>query len=218
MKRRNRIRTWMVPAMLLASVLAASPASATTILNGSFELGTDPGSFAHHSAGSSGITDWNVLADTVAYIGSYWVASDGARSIHLNGVNGPSGISQTLETVAGWTYLVGFDYAANPSGAAIKTLRVSAAGEFQDYTFDSTGRTVSNMGWSGGTFEFVASGSETVLSFASVGPAGFFGPALDNIELVSAEGPPISTPEPGTALILMAGLLGLGAFRRFGQP
>ena len=67
-------------------------AQAATLVNGSFEDGVDPGVFTTLGEGSGNITGWSIygggVAGTIDYIGSYWNASDGNRSIDLNG-NGP---------------------------------------------------------------------------------------------------------------------------------
>ena len=98
-------------------VMLAGPAYASTnlISNGSFELGTDPGgSFITEHVGGTDITDWSVLAENVDYIGGYWQAADGSRSIDLSGYFANGVISQTINTVAGQTYSLTFDVSANP--------------------------------------------------------------------------------------------------------
>src|SRR6185369_7781864 len=83
------------------------------IQNGSFEDGADPGSYTGLGAGSGAITSWTVDPDSVDYIGSYWVASDGARSVDLSG--GAAGaLRQTFAPVVSQEYLVTFDMAGNP--------------------------------------------------------------------------------------------------------
>ena len=87
--------------------------------NGSFEEGTvDPGSFITLSAfDNTSITGWTVSSGSIDLIGSHWVASDGDRSIDLNG-NEPGAISQTFDTEPGAVYNVLFDMAGNPDDPA----------------------------------------------------------------------------------------------------
>jgi hypothetical protein len=91
---------------------AGSSAQAASFTNGSFELGSDPGSFSTVFQGDGAtITGWLVggpSGASVDYIGSYWEAADGTRSIDLSGTsNYPDGpikwgeISQTFDTISG---------------------------------------------------------------------------------------------------------------------
>ena len=103
----------------------------------------------------------------------------------------PGAISQDLSTTSGTTYKVDFAMAGNPAGSPVtKTMEVSAAGFSETFTFDTTGKTLADIGWEPRTFYFVATGSTTTLEFKSldpnVGPLPAFGPAIDD---VSADAP-----------------------------
>lgn len=162
--------------------LVAGAYAAPINSNGSFEDGVNPGVFTQLLPGSTNIDDWTVVSGSVDYIGTYWVSSDGSRSLDLTGSNGqPGAVSQTFTTVAGHTYVVTFDLAGNPAGGpVVKTLEVDAGGTPATYTFDTTGRTLTDMGWTEETFTFTATGTSTTLTFTSL-DSGFFGPALDNV-------------------------------------
>ena len=170
-------------AVSASSVLAAGPFS-----NGSFETGTTPGSFTTLVAGdSTSIPGWLVSTGTVDYIGTYWTAADGSRSIDLSG-NGPGAISQTFTTIAGATYHVSFALSGNPAGApAVKTLTVDAGGAPTTYSYDTAAaaNTLADMKWSTKTFTFTAASATTSLTFTST-TAGFFGPALDKVTVAAA--------------------------------
>ena len=95
------------------------------------------------------MTGWTVSSGTVDYIGTYWQASNGARSVDLNGGN-TGAISQTFPTVPGLTYNVTFDMSGNPAGGpALKTMNVSAGGASTAYSYDviASGTTLANMKW-----------------------------------------------------------------------
>lgn len=157
--------------------------------NGGFELpGT--GDSLNVPKNSTFITGWVVTKDNVDYISSYFQPSEGRYSIDLDG-NTPGAIAQTFATAAGTNYTVTFDMAGNTGGGSgVKSMRVSAAGSSQDFTFDTTGKSPSNMGWTTKTFVFTATVASTTLEFASLGSAGSnAGPALDNVRVTTGGTP-----------------------------
>jgi choice-of-anchor C domain-containing protein len=179
----KKILTGGIASVALSLGLVAGVYAASVNTNGSFETGVDPGVFTPLAAvDNSSIDDWTIVSGNVDYIGSYWTSSDGDRSLDMTGSDGSAGaVSQTLTTVSGHTYEVTFDLAGNPAGPpAIKTLEVDAGGAPQSYTFDTTGQSLADMGWTQETFTFTASGPSTTLTFTSLDP-GFYGPALDNV-------------------------------------
>ena len=191
--------------LLTMLVLAtAGLAQAQMITNGSFELSTrDPGSgFFSVFPGQTTITGWDVISDDVHYMGTFWEASDGDRSIDLDGTDGSAGgVSQTFATTPGMTYGLTFDMAGNPArGPIIKPMRVFADGQSQDFTFDITGRTFSDMGWTSMNWSFVADDTQATLRFQSLTGSGW-GPAIDNVSLN-----PSVVPVPGAVLLGMLGL------------
>jgi hypothetical protein len=70
----------IIAAMVVVASAAVplSSAGAVSILNGSFEIGVDPGSFTNLNAGSTNITDWTIASGNIDYIGDYWTAADGS--------------------------------------------------------------------------------------------------------------------------------------------
>jgi choice-of-anchor C domain-containing protein len=195
---------------IATSLALAFSANAATILNGSFEDGTAPGGFTTVGAGETAITGWTVGGNSVDYIGSYWTAQDGSRSIDLAG-NGIGMISQTLATIAGQAYRVSFWVARNPDGGLNpRTGFVGWNGSNSQFSFNNPNSTLTNMGWEQRSFTFAATGTSTTLSFAAdpATSAGAFGAALDNVVIAAV-------PEPATWLMLILGfgLVG-GAMRR----
>ncbi len=197
-------------AVATAAMLATS-ANAVGIINGSFELGTDPGSYTTLAGGDTSITGWVVEPAGVDYIGTYWTASDGVRSLDMSALDK----GQIMQVITGLTtgvrYSVGFDMSANPGGGNdTKRMIVAATGgvaTLYTYTRDPL-QTTSNMLWTHMTYTFVASGSTQDLTFMSLeqNPSG---PALDNVSLSVI-------PEPGVwaMLGLGFGLAGYAARRR----
>ena len=178
------------------------------ISNGSFELGQDPGpNFTPLSIGATNITDWTVI-EPVDYIGGTWVASDGNRSVDLSELSAGR-IEQTFNTIVGENYTVTFDLAGNPIGGPIvKSMTVLAAGDSANFTFDTTGRSTSNMGWETNTWMFTATGSTTTLSFISNTNTNA-GPALDNVSVSETVVTDVNEPQTlmmlGTAILIALG-------------
>ncbi len=203
--------------MSLAAValvaLIPTTSRADLIQNGSFEIGPNPGGHLTLSAGSTAISGWTVVGaglkpdENIDYIGATWVASDGNRSLDLNGYYKTGGIQQGFDTVVGQSYLVQFDMAGNPDGGPLlKKMRVSAIGaatQFDDFSFKVTDKTREAMGWTTMEWTFVADDTYTILQFMSTVTGqnlDAWGPALDNVR-VSA------VPVPGAVLL---GVMGLG--------
>ncbi len=203
------IRTALVAAACASVCGFATSASAAAFVNGSFELGVDPGSaFVTLAGGSTAITGWVVGGDSVDYIGGYWQAEDGSRSVDLSG-NADGSISQTFDTVAGQTYQVDFDLAGNPDGGiGPKVAIVTANGaQQQSDTFIVTGAdTHSSMGWTPYVYDFTANSASTTLTFASAANSPY-GPVLDNVSVVAV-------PEPASWALIILGFGGLGALLR----
>lgn len=209
---------------LAAALLAfstAGHAATNLITNGSFELGTNPGVSKSLNGGSTAITGWKVGGASVDYIGSYWQAHDGKRSIDLSGSTKKNGsyagsVSQTFATAIGKTYQVNFWMAGNPDGAPwLKTILTSAtnAGAIDQLyadTFSVTPglNTRANMGWQQRSFRFTATGTKTTLNFQSAVNTAY-GAALDDVSAMAV-------PEPAVWGMMIAGfgVIGFQARRR----
>ncbi len=78
--------------------------------------------------------------------------------------------------------------AGDPVGAPqIKQMRVTAAGQGRNFSFDVSGRSTNNMGWQTKSWVFTATSTSTTLEFSSLNQGGgSSGPALDNVSVVSA--------------------------------
>jgi len=191
--------------LVLAGTSLAGPSIVT---NGSFETGPEiPGSFVTLNGGSTAITGWTVMGANIDYIGPFWVASDGERSLDLSGA-AAGGIMQDLTTVVGTSYLVEFDMAGNGrSGPVIKDMDVKASSsQCQVFSFDTTGTTFADMGWETMQWSFVAENPVTTLQFISL-TDGVYGPTLDNVKVTDMTP---TVPAPGAVILasLGAGLTG----------
>ncbi|MBL1099663.1 choice-of-anchor C family protein [Streptomyces coffeae] len=180
----------LVVAAVAAGVLAGTGtgAMAATAVSrfddGSFETPVAPAnSFQMVTAGGS-IGPWQVTAGSVDHIGAgFWQAAEGDQSVDLSGQSGGT-VAQTFTTVPGKRYTVTYSLAGNPaSGPAVKTGKVLVDGQnFQDFTFDTTGKSMTNMGYVTREVTFVATGASTTLAFASTTNTAA-GPVLDDVQV-----------------------------------
>jgi choice-of-anchor C domain-containing protein len=173
--------------------LPGVPDPENLIVNGSFEESSiNPGTYQDLPAGSTAITGWTVTGH-IDYVAALWAASDGKHSLDLDGsacnTHTPTGclggVKQSFATVAGQKYDVSFDLAGNPlNGPKVKTLKVSAAGQTQNFAFDITGHSAAHMGWKTEHWTSTATAAETTIEFDSADNApslSGYGPALDNV-------------------------------------
>ena len=208
----------MMKCILAAAVGAAlaGSASAATVVNGGFEEpGTFSGGWATYGVGSTAITGWEIEAGDVDLINTYWQHAEGSYSLDLGG-NVGARISQTVTgLVTGADYILNFALAGNPDGPpTIKMVEAAVGATAQTFSFDITGRTLTDMGWIYQALPFVAEAESMLLRFTSIDPplgeaGGFYGPALDDVSIRLA---PI--PLPAAGWLMLAGLGGLAALRR----
>ncbi len=173
----------VAPLLVLAVAPIALADSENLVLNGDFERGPTVGDYLQLNAPSARIGEWFILAGSVDYIGSYWQPADGRRSVDLSGA-GPGVIAQSIYTQPGMAYTVRFKLAGNPIVGGVKHLRVSAAGQRAEFTFDTTGRGRQNMGWVEHEWTFIADWDIVQLEFESLTPTGA-GPALDAVSVAA---------------------------------
>ena len=176
---------------LLFAVATLGVAHGAPFQNGSFESGSVPNTCNVYNLpiGNTTITGWTVNQGNIDWEGPPpcgWTASAGNNSIDLIG-SGVSigGIEQTFDTIPGQVYQVSFDLAGNYGGApVVKPLTVTVAGVTENYTFDTTGKSAGNMGWTRETFTFVANSSSSTLSFVcNIGFVTNAGAAIDNVRV-----------------------------------
>ncbi len=194
---------------LLSCIGMQAHATQNLVMNGGFEADPPSGLVNTFQAGSSGLSGWSIVFGNVDLVGSaLWAAAAGNNSLDLNGTR-KGGIAQSLSTIKGQKYQLSFDLAGNFFGGdPVKEVSVNLASNGL-FTFNTAGKSASNMGWSRYTTTFVAQSASTVLSFAS-NKRGAYGPALDNVSVTAV-------PEPETYAMLFAGLVLVGCRTRRGS-
>lgn len=201
---------------LMAAVLSLPlVASASLVVDGGFETPVTAGNFTTFNVGTMGA--WSVVSGSVDLIHNYWQPAGGLQSVDTAGnINGT--ISQMINGLTiGQAYLLTFQMAGNPDGGnKLKTLQVTFGSYTQTFTFDATGKTRSNMGWTLKSAQFVATANSMLLSFQdqTAPPGTPYGSALDNVALVPV--PEASTVTAGALLLLPFGVGLLRTWRK--QP
>lgn len=204
----------LLSASVLSLALLSGAASAATISNGSFETGAATGSFLPLGTGSTSITGWTVASGSIDYIGSYWTAQDGGRSIDLAGSGRGSISTMITGLVTGKAYELSFWMSGNPEGTPkTKTMDVTLANpvvtESYSYNIKTSGNTRDDMKWEQFALRFTATSSSSLLTFAAAngGANSAFGPALDNVSISAV-------PVPASGMLLFGALGGIAALRR----
>ncbi len=193
---------------LAAAGLATSAGAAVNILvNPSFETGVSPDSVK--AAGSTDISGWTVSnAGGVFYAETSWNASEGNRSVDLNGT-GQGIIFQDVFLQIGKQYVLTFDYSAVPDGGRAVVPFVVGGRINQGFTYVvPVGHSASNMQYAQAEIKFTATSVLNRISFVS-GTTNGASAVIDNAFLSLV-------PEPATWGMLIAGfgMVGFSMRRR----
>lgn len=185
----KRLSLVVALSLLVGSWFSASAEEPTNLLvNGSFEEGPETGPFIPLDADSKEIKGWIISRGQIDYIGTYWNAADGKRSIDLHGSAGVGGVKQTFKTKKGTKYQVTLHLSVNPdSTKKDKKVTVAAAGEKKDFEIDGKDKKLDDMAWEKKTWEFTATDDETILEiFSAETEDTSCGPALDHVTVTRA--------------------------------
>jgi choice-of-anchor C domain-containing protein len=176
---------------------AAAPANLVT--NGSFEQpDLSPScAWSTYGAGSTQIAGWTVVGGSVdLHVGqncsALWATPDGTQAVDLNGLG--RGLKQNIATDPGQVYLLSFWMSGNGCQSQYKTLDVKFDGNVvgtpshDRYPYNI----VYPEGWELFEYTVAATSSISELSFVStsnISPAGWCGPAIDDVRLVAVPTP-----------------------------
>jgi choice-of-anchor C domain-containing protein len=178
-------RTTFLLALSTALVaLTASPASAAPVFANGFEdpaLGVE---FHGYVAGQQ-FGGWTVTAGSVD-LTTDWQNAEGRQSLDLNG-SGPGAVARSFPTQLLTTYKVTFAVAGNSEGPpTVKSGRVTVNDQQVDaFTFDVTGKSNGNMGWTYRSFYFTnLLHSSATLKFAGTSLQAW-GAVVDDVKVDS---------------------------------
>ena len=170
---------------LLLATLFLGFSNAATINNGSFEAQQIGPRYQVFYAGQDLGGGWIVESGTVEIVGTYWPAAQGQQSVDLSGIFEEIGtIYQDIQTVPGKTYKIRFAFAGNPEDPGNdKRMKVFwNDGEVADLTYNTAGRSLSDMGWEYHTYTVTATGEISRLKFKSL-TLSFLGPVIDDVSI-----------------------------------
>jgi choice-of-anchor C domain-containing protein len=206
----------IVPAIAGLSLTSSAPcrASANLIVNGGFEQPTPlPFSFGEEfNAGSTGIPGWTVVSGSVDVTPTTWFNSyQGVQALDLDG-SSPGAVSQSFVTTIGTAYQLSFAYADNGTAGgtydgtrtADVTVTDSGGTILLSSSVSHNGSTPDDMNYQIFTGSFVADTMTTTLQFTSTDPSS----SNDGIALDAVTVSVSSVPEPGSLILLVAGLSG----------
>ncbi|MCC6706362.1 MAG: hypothetical protein IT492_02260 [Gammaproteobacteria bacterium] len=179
-------------AAALATLLAANPAAAELVTNGGFDVGT---------------AGW-VLADTDGFTFAFNEGNPGGALVLNNGPGPVPRASQAVDgLVIGTTYALSFDAKSHYNCCnGVATPGASAridGNKFDFFIFNG-------QPWTQYSFSFTYAGLSNVLTLASQDNGTDSDGEFDNVSLTAVA----PVPLPGTALMMLSGLAGVGLARR----
>lgn len=227
------VRRALIPsaAAVLAFFVIRPPAGAAElIVNGNFEQGRNPGSFATLRPGDQSMTGWTVAGTTVDYIGTYWRGADGGRSVDLDGTPGPGAIVQNIGTRPGSVYVFTFMLSGNGDcGPDVKRMQAIAGVAARSFVVDTNRISVAKRRWVRESFTFRATAALTRITLRSLDAPTNCGAVVDDVSVTGPRGSivppqpgPIVTPAPGTTGATGSGAVpcyvNAGAFAAIARP
>ncbi len=218
-------------AFALAAALSTTSALATPVANlidttygigtGSFELGaftpigTGNWSFQSLNPGATAIQGWTVGGVGVDWLStSNYGASDGVHAVDLGWYDGGAGsVSINLPTVQGATYALSFGAAAVSGYPTYTNTGTVSAGSLTANFAPAFSTSFSAQTFYTQSYQFIANGSNTVLTIAAASANTSYGPVIDDVR-VSFVSAPVPEADNYALMLIGIGLVGFIARRR----
>ena len=183
----------------------AAPGCPAGLVNGDFETPIIASAFIPGVDRYFAVTtfgDWTLESGSIdlSGAGGFWENASGNQSVDLDGLeNFPGTIYQDVPVTPGTTYKLRFAVAGNPDRSpTIKTMNVWWEGAIIDsISFDITGKTRANMGYTYHEYTVTASSPLSRLKFESTTSPSGWGPVIDDVS--------VSCPATTTGLVPCGG-------------
>lgn len=207
--------------MLGLGAFACVPAGAASIISdGGFETpGAPTGSYIQYLGGQTIGAAWTVVGNDVVVVNTSYTespiqfnAEEGDNSLDLTGAgnSGPTnGVMQTITTTAGQEYEISF-YVGTASGnasynaPATDNLNVGIV-VLPETNFNTTTNAIN---WERFTYDFVANGSSTTITFTNGASAATNEAGLDNVSVTA-----IPLPSSGIGGLILFAVIGAAKLR-----
>ena len=222
MRREILLGTALAFGALIGLGAAVATAAPVTVANQGFENPAIVGST--HIFDSTMLAGWQIPTGNIDMVtAEYWQPHSGNQSIDLYGCAAGT-IRQQIATTAGHNYNLSYWIAGNTDSVGLRSSIVSvgtAAGltdlATKPETFDTTGKTHTNMGWVQRSLAFTATSATTWIQFNDTSSTTCQGVALDDVAVEDTTPSP-DVPETPYAVMLPLAALAVGgaayAFRR----
>ncbi|MFN7139311.1 MAG: immunoglobulin domain-containing protein, partial [Limisphaerales bacterium] len=164
------LRHFILFCFFLGFATSQGVAQANLLVNGGFESGW-----------SNGIPGWHT-SQNVGLASGYSNAAEGTNYVRIYGT-----LSQDVPTIPGRLYQLRFAMAGNLEYPEQHILSVRWGNHLSTATWDPTGKSSTNLGWSYVTHTLVATGTVMRLSFSNPAPETPAAPSLDAVSLVALD-------------------------------
>jgi choice-of-anchor C domain-containing protein len=194
--------------------VAAGGMDINLVSNGGFEDPVVSYPYSTIYAGN-GLPGWIITTQSIDLMHA-WTPHSGDQCIDLAG-NGRGKISQTIKTEVGANYEISFWLSGNPHSRyqGPKGLNVYWAGEkVKSVTFDTTGKSGDNMGWTLVTISGLkAKATTTEIAFEQGETSDdHYGVVLDDISVIDPVTPAPEFPSTTLPAALLVGFMGIILF------
>lgn len=170
----------------LAGLIGASAAASAPVLTDGFEQPVVPRSFQAYAVGRP-VGAWTVSKGNVDLVTTdLWTPAEGRQSLDLDG-NTQGAVARTFRSTPLLTYRISYALAGNYVAApAVKTGEVRVNNKIvQRMSFDTTGKSRNNMGFTRHTAFVLAKTASMRLEFASTTTPAGHGPVIDDVRVDS---------------------------------
>jgi hypothetical protein len=202
----------LLSAFSAAACLTVSAHASNLVTDGGFE---SAGGGNYYYAGSSidnGAWTVGVGQVYIDNLDSYQFDGDNALNLGFANPNLPNSVSQVLSTIIGQTYVLNFwGDADSPNTISVTVNGVPVAGVAGSITDNGFPDAVDNSSlFTDYTGTFVATSALTTLNLKGVADLSPNAPATSDGSLVIDDVNVVPTPEPGSVILTLTGVLGLG--------